>query len=593
MFRCGPPYRLKVKISGEAGDGILSIGDILMKAAARWNYHSAVFKSFPANIRGGYSQALVTISEQKIISAVSGFDILLSLSRSSFETDSLSLQRNNVLCIEEKLLATEEIREKISSMDASMVRVISVPVAQLAGELSGKAAIRSTVALGIFSVLLGFPSELLFDLISERFALKGMKILDLNRRALNSGIAWSEVNLNAEDLCILPKLEKAPHDRIILEGNKAITLGALAAGCSFFASYPITPATLIGDYMAEILPSRGGFAYQAEDEIAALGAVIGASFSGAKSMTATSGPGLSLMQEFLGYASMIELPAVVIDVQRVGPSTGMPTKHGQDDFMSATFGGHGEAVRIIVAPVNVEDCFYMTIEAFNLAERYQCPVILLSDSALGMIKETVSIPCTETFPILNREILREWDTDKPYARFKLTENGINPIPVPGISPVSYQVTGIEHDEYALPAVSSGNRVSQMKKRFRKTAEIEHENESLFIWDLEEEDLYQADFSLVAWGFTASIAAQTVHSMREKGYRIAALYPRLLYPVGRRALERLARFSSQILVPETNFTGQYAHAIRMYTDLKPLSINVSRGEPFTPEEIEEHILAILK
>ena len=556
------PITLKIKISGEAGDGILTIGDLLMKAAASKGYYSTVYKSYPPNVRGGYSQALVTISEEKIISPISAFDIIFSIAESSLQTEISKLEKGNLILIESEVYNKKEIKEKVTQVEKKGISVLSVPVIQLTKDTAGPLAIRSTVTLGILSVLIGLPQDLLVQIISERFRSKGRDILNLNIKALSSGFFWAKNNPGFSCHCRIPALPADTEERIILGGNQAISIGSIAAGCTFFASYPITPATLIGDNLASYLLTAGGFAYQAEDEIAALGSVIGASFSGAKAMTATSGPGLSLMQEFIGYASMVELPIVIIDVQRVGPSTGMPTKHAQDDLLAAAFGGHGDSPRIILSPSSVEDCFYLTIEAFNLSERYQCPVILLSDGALGMVKETLRLPDFSAIKVVERNILKGPVEDDPFLRFKITENGINPIAVPGISRVTYRATGVEHGEDSTPGESPEIRTRQINKRFSKVRYIEKENESLLKWDLEESS-YKADFSIIGWGITASICRQAVLSMRLRGYRIAALYPKIIFPVCRDAIGKLLQFSSRLFVPEANFTGQYSRLIRMY------------------------------
>jgi 2-oxoglutarate ferredoxin oxidoreductase subunit alpha len=270
----------------------------------------------------------------------------------------------------------------------------------------------------------------------------------------------------------------------------------------------------------------------------------------------------------------------------------MPTKHGQDDLLAAAFGSHGDYQKIIVAPTNVSDCIYTTIHAFNLAERYQCPVIILSDSALASMKETIDKPDFSSVKIENRKILRSWDRDEPYLRFKPTSSGIESIPVPGESPLTYRITGMEHGQDSTPVKTPAAREEQMRKRFEKLSMIEQENEMLLKWDLESTDVYDVDFSIIAWGLTASIARESVKRLRAKGYKVAALYPQLLFPVCVNAIHKLLRFSSKLFIPEANYTGQLANLIRMSTDAKPVKINISRGEPFTPEEIEQRILELI-
>jgi 2-oxoglutarate ferredoxin oxidoreductase subunit alpha len=375
----------------------------------------------------------------------------------------------------------------------------------------------------------------------------------------------------------------------LLDGNELVAMGALAAGCTFFACYPITPSTGIGNLMTKALRENGGVAIQSEDEIAAIGAVIGASFGGAKGMTVTSGPGLSLMQEFVSYASMAELPAVVVDVQRAGPSTGSPSQFGQEDLFAAVFGAHGESSRIVLSPDSIIDCYYTTIDAFNCAERYQCPVIVLTDSFLGLTKLTVSDKQLEKCTVIHREMVFAGDTGHEYKRFDL-ENGISSVPVPGVSPVSYRVTGLEHDEYGNPTEDLQMRSLQHKRRMRKTDSMEKQFPRLVQIDCITDEV---DIGVIAWGGTAVITKSVVEQLRSEGYRVAALYPRLLFPVCEKTIRDFMRLTSRIVIPESNDSGQYAKILRMYTDLRPHSILSVSGVPFTVEALFNEIKAYLK
>ncbi len=578
---------LKIKISGEAGDGILTTGEILMAAAARLGCYSSVFKSFPSTIRGGYSQTLVTISEEKIISPISQFDILFFTSPVAFEYDKPPPSNKVSLFIESSILDNTSYIPFIAQWKQAGHKLQILHIDKIARSISCNNSIKSAVTLAYLSTLLTIPVELIRDLITERFQKKGEKIVGENLAALEEG--FRQAHKDIQPICFaLPSMKAENKERIIVDGNEAISIGALISGVKFYASYPITPATSIGDTLANYLLQTEGFAYQAEDEIAAIGAVIGASFNGIKAFTATSGPGLSLIQEFLGYASMIELPVVVIDVQRAGPSTGMSTKHSQDDLYAAVFGGHGEGQRIVIAPTGVQDCVFTTVEAFNLSERYQCPVILLSDASMGTIKQTIDKPEPESIFRIERPVLKYHLQSNPFLRYETGADGTNPIPVPGVSPVTYRVTGLEHDEQSFPSANPVVRSRQMKRRSEKLLNIEKDNPHLMEWDLESREIYEADFSLIAWGLTASIARKAVAIMRQQGIRIAALYPKLLFPVLTESIEKLLQYSRLLYIPEANFSGQYSHIIRMYTDAKPHPVTLSRGDPFTPEEIVTYI-----
>jgi len=575
----------RIQFSGEAGEGIITAGETLMHVAVQLGYQSTVFKSYPSNIRGGYSIALVTISESPIISPLSRFDILIASNLFSFQRNRKLLSAGDVLIVESSVAEKDSVKPHLVELEEKKVVIFEVPIVRLAKEIGGPPGVRSTLTVGILSFLLDSPFQQFESVIRNRFVSKGEKVVALNIAALESGYAWAKEKIKNPTDYVLNNKNRNTRSILNVDGNTAVAMGALVAGCTFFASYPITPATSIGDSLAQTLPVNGGFAYQAEDEIAALGAVIGAVFSGEKAMTATSGPGLSLMQELLGYASITELPLVVIDVQRAGPSTGLPTKHGQDDLFAAAYGGHGEGPRVIVAPTGVADCFSTTIEAFNLAERFQCPVIMLSDSSMAMIKETIPQPDVDAIEIKPRDIVVNAPADKPFARYRISENGCNPFPVPGVSNITYRVTGVEHDEYSAPGYAPEMRMKQMDKRFNKLNSIEMEYKHLVEWDtgeLDENDT--TDIAVIAWGLIASVTKQAIGELRLKGYRIAAFYPRLLLPFCSHAFDKLCRYSSRIVVPETNYTGQYSRIIRMHTNICPISITISRGEPFFTEEI---------
>lgn len=556
--RTEKPYTTKVLLCGEAGDGILSGGELLINTAAKMGFSSSAHKNFPPTIRGGYCSSLVTITNKRQWSPYSEPDITISIS---------------------------DARVRISP-DKEIV----LPLEGLFRNRSQN-PLKTSFALGVLCRILGIEADFILEQLGDKLKGKNPDLLEQNRSVIQKGLRFAqEVSAGPLPRFALPDCRPPAEKRIILDGNQAVALGAVAAGCKLYASYPITPATSIGDHLSLYLPPLGGFSYQAEDEIAALGAVIGASFSGSRSMTATSGPGLSLMQELIGYASMTELPAFIVDVQRAGPSTGMPTKHSQDDLFAAALGGHGEDQRIILGATSVKDCFYLTMEAFNLADHYQCPVILLSDSALANLKTTLKKPDPERVPSVARQVCLERDDNsmENYRRFDLNSGQSRPIPVPGVSPVSYRVTGVEHDEYSVPANCPRNRSLQMQRREEKLSDLFSRYAHLQEWDTGGIELGDADIAVVSWGLTASITKEAVGSLRSRGIKAAALYPRLLYPVDKESYETLSRFSEQMAVVESNSSGQLSSFIRMATGLKVHAITQSRGEPFTSEEITENL-----
>jgi 2-oxoglutarate ferredoxin oxidoreductase subunit alpha len=590
----------RIKIAGEAGDGIISAGEILMRTAVRTGYYASVVKTFPSNIRGGYSQSLVTIANEPIVTPVDDGDIVLVLSQDAFLRDTQHIDDPDVVVlVESNILNTDTCRSRHADLVATGIKIIALPLRECACEAGVSGAARSTVALGILCQLLGIDEDPACTVLRERHGDKGAGVVELNRIAFSSGFSWAQKRRSDFPCLQLDKRSLLkPELPLILDGNQAVALGALQAGCTFYASYPITPATSIGEALAVYMDRSGGCTYQAEDEIAALGAVIGASFSGVKAMTATSGPGLSLMQECIGYASMAELPAVIVDVQRAGPSTGMPTKHSQDDLSAAVYGGHGEGPRIIIAPLTVEDCFHATVAAFNCAERYQCPVLLLSDATLGVTKTVVEKTALTAHEVINRQIPAGTAEASPqrlrtkrFSRYALSGSCVNPLPAPGDPLHAYCATGVEHDGDGGPVGNPEMRCRQMERRFHKLVTIETEFDLPVEWDLEPA-ASRYDAAVCAWGFTAAATRAAITMLRGDGLHIAVLYPRLLFPVCKQAVARWCAFASCRIVVEANYTGQYGALIKTVAPVDTLSLTAYRGEPFTPREISEGIIRLL-
>lgn len=591
-------FKTSIKFAGVGGEGVITAGELTVNAIVDLGLEASMYKSFAADMKGGQAISLITISDSKIISPLSDFDILFAYNENAFRKHKHFLRDKNILIMDLDDQSKGEIIDELEELrKTSGVEIYKIPISKIAKEKSGSFLSKNIVSLGVVSGLLNIPIELYERQIVDRYKKKGPAVTESNLRALNAGFAWTKEGLGKKKpfLTFNVKDIVQKKEMKLIEGNEAIALGALAAGCRFYASYPITPATSIGEYLSEGILSHDGYAYQAEDEIAALGSVIGASFSGVKSMTATSGPGLSLMQEMLGLASMAEIPVVIVDVQRGGPSTGMPTKHEQGDLMAAIFGGHGEGQRIVLAARNVEDNFYLTIEAFNMSEKYQCPVILLSDSSLSMVKEVMEYPSFTDIKVVNRKVLKGLKSTniKDFNRYNITDDGISPMLIPGISQVTYTATGVEHDEDSSPIHPPEIRSKLVQKRFKKLEKVVMDNSHPIEWDLDVLDgKKKTDISIVSWGLSASITKEAVRKLRERGYRVSAMYPKLLYPLPVDSIKEICSKSDTVLVVEANYSGQLAQLIQMHVNVKLERYNISIGEPFFPEEIVKKVETIL-
>lgn len=365
--------------------------------------------------------------------------------------------------------------------------------------------------------------------------------------------------------------------QVLLQGNEACAKGALMAGCRFYAGYPITPATEIMEVMARELPKAGGVFIQMEDEIASLGAVIGASLAGVKSMTATSGPGFSLMQEHIGFASMAEVPCVIVDVMRAGPSTGLPTQPSQGDVMQARWGTHGDHPIIALAPSSVYECFELSVQAFNLAERYRTPVIILVDEVVAHMREGVVLPAIKDIVVEERlqpTVPPEWYI--PYAD-----------PGTGVPPMSafgdgyrYHVTGLYHDVRGYPTTRKDEVEPLIRRLFSK---ISRDFDRLQWFD----SFYTEDalITVIAYGCVARAALQAVKEARGKGLKVGLIKLKVLWPFMRRTVTKVVENSEKVLVPEMNI-GQISREVKRVNQGKceVITLNKLDGTLITPSEI---------
>ena len=366
----------------------------------------------------------------------------------------------------------------------------------------------------------------------------------------------------------------------LMQGDEACAEGAIAAGCRFFAGYPITPATDISEVLARRLPQVGGKFIQMEDEIASVAAVIGASVGGAKAMTATSGPGFSLMQENIGYAAMAEIPCVVVDVQRAGPSTGLPTSPSQGDVMQARWGTHGDHPIIVLSPSNVRETFDLTVQAFNMAEKYRTPVILLMDEMIGHLREKVELPPPEKIEIVERV-----STSVPPEWYKAYENTPSDVP-PMISfgeGYRYHITGLFHDERGFPTQRLDEIDPWIARVFRK---IERNLRDILIY--ETEWVEDAEVVVIAYGATARSARHAVKQARQRGHRVGFLRLSTIWPFPERKVEEVAERIHSVIVPEMNL-GQLALEVeRVVGRRKVIRVCKANGEMVEPREILDAI-----
>jgi len=359
------------------------------------------------------------------------------------------------------------------------------------------------------------------------------------------------------------------------QGNEACAEGAIIAGCRFFAGYPITPASEIAEHMSKRLPQVGGITIQMEDEMASIGAVIGASWAGAKAMTATSGPGFSLMQEFIGYAFMTETPCVIIDVQRAGPSTGQATKCGQGDVMQSRWGTHGDYSAIVLSPNSVEEMFTLTIRSFNLAEKYRTPVILLSDEKIAHMREQIKVPPIESIEIINRKKPKAKET--PF----FGSDEVPPMPAVG-EEFNVAVTGSTHDKYGIRFTADPLVHRQLVERLNSKIQT-HVDE---ITDFEGYNVDECQIGIISYGCTSRAVYEAVADARAKGIKAGYLRLKTLWPFPEKIVKKMAESADKIIVPEMNLKQIFYEVERVAKGLAqiiPLN-KIGGGELITPEEL---------
>ncbi|MFL5706007.1 MAG: 2-oxoacid:acceptor oxidoreductase subunit alpha [Ktedonobacteraceae bacterium] len=580
-----------IRIGGESGEGTISGGDIMALAAARWGYHVYTFRTFPAEILGGPCMFQVRIGNQPIKSMGDFADVLVCLNKEAYDRNVAGLRHGGVLVYDPADFTP----------DAGDFIAYGVPFNEIARKEVQLFQTKNMVMLGAISALFGPPLEAIVQVVESKLS-KSRKanpiLMEKNMLALEVAKKYVTEQLSKRDSYQLGTVEKA--DRVVLNGNQAVVAGALAAQCRYFAGYPITPASDIMEALAKELPQVGGTFLQAEDEIAALASVLGASFGGARAMTATSGPGFSLMTELIGYASMAEIPVVIVDAQRAGPSTGMPTKMEQSDLSFALHASHGDTPRMIVAPADVADCYRLIIAAFNMAERYQMPVIFLTDQSLTARVESVDRNVFKPMEIQERLQVGHNGASangyshngnghigagatQNYARYAYTASGISPTTAPGPGSVAYVATGLEHDEHGHPDYEPEDHTAMMEKRFRKldTAAEELPKPQRY----GDED---ATIGIIGWGSTEGTIQEAVDRARTKGYKVASLHPRILSPLPDRTIRDFIRSVNTVIVPECNYSGQLANLLGAKYGLQAIRVNKFGGIPFTAGEILQAI-----
>ena len=572
-------HQLSWKVGGQQGEGIESTGEIFSMAMNRLGYFLYGYRHFSSRIKGGHTNNKITVRPTEVRSIADDLDILVAFDQETIDVNYKELTEKGIILADAKF-------DPVKPED-SKAPLFAVPFTDIAAEL-GTSLMKNMVAIGATAALLNLENEVFQSVVDEIFGKKGEEVVQKNLDAIARGREMMHELVGER----VGEWELAPADgkrRMFMIGNDAVALGALAAGVRFMAAYPITPASEIMEYLIKKLPKFGGAVIQTEDEIAAATMAIGANFGGVRSFTASAGPGLSLMMEAIGLSGMTEQPLVVVDTQRGGPSTGLPTKQEQSDLMAMLYGTHGEIPKVVIAPSTMEEAFFDTIQAFNVAEELQLPVILITDLQLSLGKQTV-----EPFDYSKIEIRRgkivteaiEEAKDKAYfKRYENTEDGVSPRVLPGQLNGIHHVTGVEHDETGKPSEATGNRRDQMDKRFRKLEALQFDTPVHKNAPHEE-----ADVLLVGFNSTRGSLEEVQERLNEQGMKINHAHIRLIHPFPSAEMAPLVAKAKKVIVVENNYTGQLANIMKMNIGGhdKIQTITKYDGTPFLPGELENKV-----
>jgi len=571
---------ISVMIAGQAGDGVLFTGNVLAKILKKEGWEVATYRCFPSNIRGEPTHYIVRASQKKIFGLGNEIDVLLSFDCASIiKYTKLMAQGGVVLCDGEELSHLKPSHKKGKIFH-------KFPLKVLAKKHFKNEIFKNMIALGALCYILDLDFRVIERIIINAFLKrKGKGIVRMNMDAVNLGCEQARLIVERFERHELVK--KKDKGKMFISGDEAIAVGALAAGCRFFAAYPICPATEIWQWLALHFPEFNGLVVQTEDELAAINMALGASYAGARAMTSTSGPGGSLMMESYGLSGMAEIPVVIIDVQRVGPSTGMPTKTEQSDLNQWIYGSHGEFPRIILSPGTVSECFDFAVKAFDLADKYQVPVVLLTEQDFGQNYRTVKKFDLSKIKIDRGKLLSEEELKniKDYKRYAFTPNGISPRALPSMKNGIHMVEGNEHDEKGYRDEDPENRIKMMQKRMRKLSGSAKDMIPPKLWGDK-----QATVGIIGFGSTLGPIVEAIEELGEENIRAKNLQIRTAWPFPVEAVSAFIQSCEFVFVVENNYSGQLHNLIQ--SQVKPEArmqkiLNYS-SVAFRPVEISSQI-----
>lgn len=563
---------ITVRIGGEAGQGMKVISGLLGKTFLRCGLWTFTHHDIMSRIRGGHNYSQIRLSSSPVAAPSSEVHILVCL-----DENTLHLYKDEM----DGVIVFDP--EQADEQAPAGKKYLPLPLEEIAKEIGGDARMANSVAAGAVLAILGLSPEPLMGLLEETFGDKGEKVVNTNKRCARAGYEHARKNHSGDALCRNIPGKNEPK-KIMITGSEAMALAAIASNLRFYSAYPMSPATPIMEYLAAKKSKYGLIVEQAEDEIAAVNMAIGASFSGARSMTGTSGGGLALMVEGISLSGMTETPLVIVDCQRPAPATGLPTRTEQADLLFVVHCAHGEFPRAILAPSTAEEAFYLTSKAFYLAETYQIPVFILGDQYLNDSSWTVESfdrkkVYKKKYGLIPDEDIASF-SPYGYKRYKITESGLSPRILPGTTRQVLYADSDEHTEEGHITESAEVRQNMVNKRVKKSADLTEEMSFPQIFPDAKADLYT-----VSWGSTRGAVEEAVHHLRDKGMNIGTIHFNEIYPLRKDPFPSRIREGAEFIGVENNATGQFAKLLKMETGLdiekKVLKFD---GRPFSAQEL---------
>jgi len=563
------------KIAGEAGFGIKSAGMMFGKIFMRAGYEIFDFTEYPSLIRGGHNTYQLVVDIKPVNSVFKKVDILVALNQNTIKYNLVDMNKDGAFIYD-----SDKVKVSSAILSNNNIQGIAIPLTTIAKEAGGE-LMRNVVALGTTMYLVGQPLTIANKIVRETFSKKGKKIVDNNIKALKAGYDFVKANMEDEFMCKLPSLKAK--DNILITANESLALGAVAGGLGFYAAYPMTPSSSILHYLAKIAAKTGLVVKHAEDEISVANMALGASHMGARSMVATSGGGFALMTETLGLVGLTETPLVMINVQRGGPATGLPTWTEQADLQFMLHAAQGDFPRIVMAPGDAGEAFEMGHQALNWADMYQLPVLILSDKLIGEGNTTVPRFNSKNVKINRGKILTQAQLNKikEYGRYKVTQDGISPRALPGMKGGLFIANSDEHDAYGFSNEDSQNRIDQVDKRYRKLDEFRKIMPKPLIYGNP-----KAKKTVVFWGSNKGVVLDSYVALPDKiKSKIRIMQYQYLWPFDGDFTKKILNGSKDILLIENNPNGQLGNLITQETGImiknKLLKYD---GRPFFREEI---------